>query len=98
GRRQLERRGDHVLGREVPFEGDGDRLRNRETREQQRVLERAAEAGQRPLVWRRFGDVVVLQDDAAAVDLVEPGDAVHQRRLAGTVVADEPEDLALAQL
>ncbi|MDP1794426.1 MAG: hypothetical protein Q8K63_09855, partial [Acidimicrobiales bacterium] len=42
--------------------------------------------------------MVVLQEDAAAVDLVEARDAVHQRGLARAVVPDQAEDLAFAQL
>ena len=38
------------------------------------------------------------EEDAALVDREEAGDAVEQRGLAGAVLADEPEDLALPEL
>ena len=95
---QLERGRDHVARREVPLAGDGDRLGDRERREQQRVLERATERAVGSLVRRPFGDVDARAAGCARVDLEEPGDAVHQRGLAGAVVADEPEDLPALEL
>src|ERR671930_2658241 len=38
--------------------------------------------------------LLAVEDDAPAVGPVHPGDAAHQRGLAGTVVADERGDLA----
>jgi hypothetical protein len=48
-------------------------------------------------VGGHLGDVLALEDDAAPVDREKARDAVEQRRLAGAVLADEPEDLALPQ-
>ena len=39
-------------------------------------------------------DLLAVEVDLAAVDRVDPGDALDQRRLAGAVVADERHDLA----
>ena len=38
------------------------------------------------------------QEHLALVGLLEPADDLHQRRLARAVVAEQPEDLALAQV
>jgi len=37
-------------------------------------------------------DAAALQEDLALVDVVDPGDAVEEGRLAGAVGADEPVD------
>ena len=81
---------------EVALAGDGDRLGDGERREEPGVLERATEAGDGPLVRLPVGDVEAAEADPAALDRQEPRDAVHQRGLAGAVVADEPDDLAVA--
>ena len=43
-------------------------------------------------------DPLAVEEDLAAVDRVDAGDALDQRRLAGAVVADERHDLAVAHL
>src|SRR5947209_11486374 len=82
----------------MAFAGNGDGFGDGERREEEGVLEGPAQAAAGPLVRRPIGDVVAAEDHPATVDGVEPRDAVHERRLAGTVVADEPNDLALAKL
>ena len=47
------------------------------------------------LVRREAGDLLVLEADAAAIDRVDGGDEVEDRRLPGAVRADEPDDLFL---
>ena len=47
-----------------------------------------------PLVRRQPGDVVAVEQDAARVGPLEPGDDVEQRGLAGAVGADQAGDAA----
>ncbi len=47
------------------------------------------------LLRREAVDLLVLEPDAAAIDLVDGGDEVEYRRLAGAVRADEPHGLFL---
>ena len=75
----------------------GQRLPHGERRPQARVLERAAEAGSRPAAGAPPAHVDPVELDAAAVRGLEAADEVEDRRLAGAVRADEPEDLALVQ-
>ena len=44
-----------------------------------------------------FAQVVAIEQDAAFVRIVEPGQKLHQRGLAGAVLADQREHLAGAQ-
>ena len=60
------------------------------------VLERAPEPEGGALVDGQAGDVPPLVQDAAGVGHVEAGDEVEQRRLAGAVGPDHPDDLPLA--
>ena len=60
------------------------------------VLERPGHAGRRPLVGREVGDVDVPEPHPAGVGPAEPADDVEQRRLAGAVRADDPDDLQFA--
>ena len=72
-----------------------DRLGDGERREQPGVLERPAEAAAGPgRSGCSVGDVVAVEHDRAVVGGQEAGDEVEQRRLAGAVGPDEPEDLA----
>jgi len=43
-------------------------------------------------------DLATVDEDLPGVGLVQPVDHVHQRGLAGAVLAQQPEDLALADL
>ena len=61
-------------------------------REQPHVLERAHDAGARDLGGLPGRDVLAAQHDAAARRALEPGEHVHERRLAGAVGADQAED------
>ena len=82
-------------GAPARLERDLHRLAHGELGEQRRGLERAAEAEAGPP--RRAGrrHVVAEQFDRARARH-EPADRVHQRRLAGAVGADQPDDLAAA--
>jgi hypothetical protein len=80
---------DHaqVLGHRDP--GDGDR-----------ILEGHEEAGVRPVLGSRLGDVLALEGDRALGDL-EAGmahDRVRERRLTGAVRAHQRVDLALLHI
>ena len=44
-----------------------------------------------------FAEVVAVEQDAALVRVVEPGQQLHQRRLAGAVLADQRHHLARLQ-
>ena len=82
----------------MPLSSDGERLGRGEGREQARLLERPTQPALGPLVRGEVLDVLAGQDDAPAVHLQEAGDAVEQRRLAGAVLPDEPDDLTLAEV
>src|SRR5205823_12368619 len=97
GGRQAQRGGDHVARRQMAFEGGGDRLLDRERREQSRVLERAPEAPLCSSEGRRVGDLATQEKDTSAVDRKKARDAVEQRRLTGAVLADEAENLTVAE-
>ena len=45
-----------------------------------------------------MGDVAPVEDDGSALGLGDPADGVEQRRLAGTVGAEQRHDLALVDL
>ena len=60
--------------------------------EQPHVLERAGDAGARHLTGLQRQRLGAVEDDAAALRLVEAGDAVEERGLAGAVRADEAGD------
>ena len=62
--------------------------------EQRQVLEGAADADLGDAMRRPVEQRAPLEQDVAAIGGVEPADAVEQRRLAGAVRPDEPEDLA----
>ena len=64
-------------------------------REQERLLGHVAElAAERAQVDVAHGDAV--DEHRAAVDVVEAGDQLHERRLAGTGLADQRDRLARA--
>src|SRR5690606_33782251 len=63
--------------------------------ERPHVLERAPDALERDFVRAQVADILALEQDTPAVDLEKAGDAVEQRRLAGTVRADQTEQFAL---
>ena len=77
--------------------GDRDGLGHGERREQAGLLERAAETGVGPDVGGPRIYVDTAQSDAPAVERQEPGHAVKEGGLAGTVVTDETEDLTVSQ-
>src|SRR5207302_10584137 len=59
------------------------------------ILERTLQSGLGPLVRAQPGDLLAEQPDLAGVGFEEAGDDVEQGRLAGTVGADQAEDLAV---
>ena len=78
--------------------GEHDVLRHRHHRDEHEVLMHHPDAGvdrglRRAELHRLAGD-----HDLALVRVVEPVEDVHQGRLAGTVLAEERVDLALAQV
>ena len=61
------------------------------------MLESAGEAGASPPVRRPGRHVLARELDGPGGGGVEPGQDVHQRRLAGAVRADQPNDLVAMQ-
>ncbi len=49
-------------------------------------------------VRRARQDALAFQENVAVARLVEPGEAIEQRRLAGAVRPDQAEDLALMHI
>ena len=74
---------------------DEDVLERRHLLKEADVLERPADAALGGGVWRRTGDVPAVEDDAARGRLVDAGDHVEERRLAGAVGPDQAHDGAL---
>ena len=66
--------------------------------EQLDVLERARDAAPDDPVGRRSQQAAPLEDDLPAVRPVQTGNQVEQRRLAGAVRADQPDDLTLTDV
>ena len=65
--------------------------------EPEEVLERAGQPGPPP-VGRHAGQVDAVDEDAAARRLVELGEQLHERGLAGAVLADDRDHRAGRQL
>ena len=78
--------------------GDLDVLAHREPAERAAVLERAREAGAPASVRSPARDVAPFELDRPLVREVEPGEDVHERRLAGAVRADQPDHLVAVEL
>jgi hypothetical protein len=49
-------------------------------------------------VWRTRQDALAFHQDVAGARLIESGEAIEQRRLAGAVGPDQPEDFALVHV
>ena len=69
-------------------------LDDREAGQALRQLERAHHPAAGDLVRPHPGEVLAVERPAAAVGLVEAGEQVEQRRLAGAVGSDQRRDLA----
>jgi len=87
-RRGLEQPGEEV-GVQVPVLGDQQVLDRGHVLEQPHVLEGTHHALAGDLVARQAFDRLAVQEDAAGAGLVETGQAVEHRGLAGTVRADQ---------
>jgi hypothetical protein len=62
--------------------------------EQPDVLKCAADSALRDRVRRHAGDVLAVEHDTAGGRLVDAGEHVEERRLAGAVRADQRDDRA----
>src|SRR5262249_60014210 len=91
-RPRLRRRARRAAAAE--HRADGDIVAHRQLLERLDDLERPRDAHAADLVAGRARDVAPLEEDPARRRLVEPGDAVHERRLAGAVRPDDADDLA----
>src|SRR5262249_12638239 len=69
-------------------------LERREVGEEPDVLERAGDATGRDLVRLQSRERPPIEDEAAAVGRIDPGEQVEERRLAGPIGSDQPIDLA----
>ena len=58
------------------------------------LLRQIAEAEDRPAVHRKFGDVLPVEEDSAAVRLHQAHDRIEAGRLAGAVRAEQADDFA----
>jgi hypothetical protein len=81
-----------------PERGDLDVLAHAEAAERVAVLERAREAAPPAAVRRPGGHVLAVELDRPGVGAVEAAEHVDERRLAGAVRADQPDDLAAREL
>jgi hypothetical protein len=94
---QLQRVTDEIaLGAAVS--ADADVVAHGEAREQRNVLERAADADLCNLLRLILEDAGPLHQDLALARLIEPAQAVEQRRLARAVRSDQAQDLALLHI
>ena len=59
------------------------------------MLEAAADPERGAVERRQRRDVTVVEHDPAAIEALQAADPVEQRRLAGAVGTDEPDDGAL---
>src|SRR5205823_2856968 len=84
--------------RNVALVGRRDRVAYGHRREQPRVLKRASQPGQCPLFRTLLADVLAADDHPAVRLRHETGDDVQHGRLARTIGADHPDDLALADV
>ena len=74
---------------------DADVVHHREVRKQRDVLEGAADADLGDPVRRPRQDARAFHQDVAGRRLIEPGEAVEERGLAGAVRSDQAEDWPL---
>src|SRR5213594_283190 len=95
--RQAQRVAEEVAAR-ATVDADHHVLEHGERREQREVLEGAADAEVGDAVRRQRQQRAVAEADVPPLWRVEPAQAVEQRRLAGAVGADEPDDLALGHV
>jgi hypothetical protein len=72
---------------------DHDVLQHRHAAEEAEILEGAADAERGDAVARRLRQASPLEENTAAIEAVEPAEAVEERRLARAVRSDEAADL-----
>ena len=91
---ELQRIRDDVA-RGARMGADAHVVEHRKIGKQRDVLEGAADADLGDLVRRTRQDARAFHQDIAGTRLIEPGETVEQRRLAGAVRPDQAEDCAL---
>jgi hypothetical protein len=77
---------------------DPDVVEHRQVGKKCDVLKGAADADFGNLVRRAFEDAHAFHQDVAGARLVEPGEAVEERGLAGAVGPDQAENLAVVHV
>jgi hypothetical protein len=94
---EIQRVGDDVaVG--AGMGADPDVVEHREIGEKCHVLKGAADADFGDLVGRARQDALAFHQNVAGAGLIEPGEAVEERRLAGAVRSDQAEDRALVHV
>ncbi len=76
------------------FENREDVLLDGHSAEDRRFLRQIAKAEDRAAVHRKLGDVLAVEEDAAAVGLHQAHHRIEAGRLAGAVGAEKADDLA----
>ncbi len=83
---------------EAPLVAEPDVLADREVGQQRLLLEHHADAVPGGVGGAAQRDRLASEQDAASVGLVDAGEDAHQRRLAGTVLADQADHLVRPHL
>src|SRR5881394_1335260 len=94
---ELDRVRDDVAGR-ARVAADADVVEHRQIGKQRDVLEGAADADFSDAVRRPRQDAGAFHQDVAGAWLIESGETIEQRRLAGAVRSDQAEDGALVHV
>ena len=89
----------HQAGPDEPaLVAEPDVLADREVGQQGLLLEHHADAVPRGIGGAAQDDRLAAEEDSAGVRLIDPGQDPHQGRLAGAVLADQPDHLVRSQL
>src|SRR5262249_13247881 len=86
---------DHRIALLLPPEPEGDVLAHGQVREDGIALEDHRDAA---APWRQVGGVPLPDEDAPAVDALQPREAAQQRRLAAPPRPEQHDELTLADL
>ena len=89
---------DHAEGRELLFEAEEDIFHHAQVGQQRLFLEHHADAGLHRGAGAGEAGRLAVDQDLAAIVLVAAVQHLHQGRLAGAVLADQADDLAIADL
>ncbi len=96
--RRIARLARNGSGRLDPLAAQEHVLEDRQLVDQREVLVDGVDAERARMVDAPRLVRLAAEEQAALVGLLEAADDLHQRRLAGAVVAEQPQHLALAQV